>query len=535
MEINAQKNKQHLSIVMIISVLVAITWILSVWRFGFDLADEGYYWYGAQRMLHGEVPMRDFFAYDIGRYAWGALVMHLISNDGIVAVRLSAAIFQLATVSLGVWMIVRMMERNLSLLVKVIFGALVTILMNFWVYPYYKSFDFGSSILVIVLLTIIATSSRPRLWFGAGLILGLVAIIGRNHGVYGAFAAALLISTLWIKSGRPRSYLALVAAFIFGVIAGFSPTFVVALFVDGFAGAFITSVSDMVQSGATNISIPIPWPWTIVKDNSGWLIYLIQVAGGAAFIVLGLVPVIALLRLMTRPLSTMAVNERFMLVLSCAGIFYAHYASARADLTHVALSIVPVLLIVLMIGMQLGRPLVVAGLLLVVSFFILTPEKPYLTELILKKPLSTITVNGTKLRVAANDARRFEAATDALALTKSAKSNFLVLPNGPGLHAMLNNRMPIWEIYAVSKRSRAFEQREIARLEMKPPEMILLSDDPLDFKEERRYSRMHPLMYQWVLQHYHRIPRSPLQSSMWEVYVPNRTQQLEGTSTDHGG
>lgn len=507
--------------VLAVSLLTTIAWIAFVWRFGFDLADEGYYWYGSQRLIHGGIPMRDFLAYDIGRYAWGAFFMHLIGSDGLVGARMSAALFQLVTVALAVWLILRVAGTYLTLPAKITFAVLTTILLNLWVHPYYKSFDYGVSIVVIAMLVMMATTQGVRPWFGAGVILGLVAVVGRNHGVYGAFAAFLLVLFLAIKLPTRRALVTSVLAYIAGVVVGFSPNFAMGLLVDGFTQAFITTLRDLVQSGSANIGLPVPWPWTALRDEYGWVYYFTKLAQGAAFLALILVPLAALVHLVRRPLVRYAPIDYFMLALFCTACGYAHYAFSRADLTHLSHSIVPGLLIVLCFGILIRRPVLTAALLLASSILILAPEKPYLAQAFLGKKLSEIAVNGVTLRVFSIDALRFNAAQHAFSMTPAATTNFLALPNAPGLHAMYKITMPIWEIYALSKRPEAFEKVEISRLEKSPPEMILLSDDPLDFNDAQRYSKMHPLTYQWIGQHYHRVVMPKKWEQMWEVYVKN--------------
>ena len=290
----ANTGANQRSILMALSVICSILWVSWVSHYGFDLADEGYYWYGSQRMLRGGMPMRDYLSYDIGRYAWGALFMHLAGDDGIVGARLSAALFQLLTISLGVWLVLRTMGDRFSLVVTAATVVLTTILLNLWVHPYYKLFDYGAGILVIAMLALMVTSLTARAWFIAGVLLGLIAIIGRNHGVYGAFSAFLFILFIGVKLRDMRLLVKLLLAFIAGVVVGFSPTFALALLVDGFTQAFITTLRDLVQSGSANIGLPIPWPWVAVKDQYGTLYFLMKILQGFAFISLIVAPVAAL-------------------------------------------------------------------------------------------------------------------------------------------------------------------------------------------------------------------------------------------------
>jgi hypothetical protein len=519
---NASGLRSDISVASLVGTLLTVVWILSTWRYGFDIADEGFYWYGAQRMLHGEMPMRDFMAYDVGRYAWSAALMRLLGDDGIVGARMGAALYQICTVVVGVLLALQAADRQIGTFGKVIFAAVVATLLNLWVHPYYKVFDYGTSILIVAMLALMLTSQSSKRWFGAGLILGVAAIMGRNHGVYGAFAGLLLLAFLLIKQGRPGGLVKPALAFVAGTIIGFSPTFVMAVLIDGFASGFIASVRDLISGGSTNIGLPVPWPWTVARASAGWLFWGMGVAKGLCFIAIVFAPFAAIIALARKPLVQFRPVDTITLCASFAGLAYAHYAYSRADLTHLALSIVPLLLILVSLGALLGRAIAMSVALLAVSILTLAPEKPFLAQSLLKQRLATISINGSTLHVFPGVAARLRSAERVFAAVPHARDSFLALPDAPGLYAINKKKMPIWEIYSLWRRDRAFEAPELARLQSAPPQVVLLSDHALDQRPELRYSSMHPVLYQWIVDNYQPGPALPDSSEeSWKIYVRN--------------
>lgn len=520
-------NSRHpLFIALAGGIGVTLCWFLLTWRYGLDLSDEGYYWYGAQRTLRGEVPIRDFLAYDIGRYLWAAGVMALLGDDGIFSARLAAILYQAITVSVGVFLALQAFGTAPGTARKALFAVCVALLLNLWATPYYKVFDYGTSILVVAMLVLMMSSLSPARWFGAGLILGFAAVMGRNHGVYGAAAALLALGFLLFKGGKPRACLGPAFAFVAGTVAGFSPTFIMGLAHPGFLDAFVAGVIEHVHSAttATNIPLPFPWPWKRSLAREGWLLWGNDVLKSLGFVALLLVPALTLLALARKRLGDFTPLHVLLSASAFAGLAYTHYAYSRADVVHLALAIVPLLLILLGCGVLVRGMFPVAVALLGVSVLAVAQDAAVLNGTLMARPMTTVSIDGSTLYVYPYVKDSLQESAAALAAVPDARQNFLAVPDMPGLFAIHRARIGIWEIYALSPRSAMFEQAELARLGRKPPKLVLLSNHALDYRPELSYSRMHPVMYKWVLDNYRRADL-PLARGL-EVYVPKARVQL---------
>ncbi|WP_266183651.1 hypothetical protein [Dyella humicola] len=474
--------------------------ILFAWegRQGFSLWDEGYLWYGVQRVMAGEVPIRDFQAYDPGRYYWSALLMRITGAEGIVALRYTLAVLQAGSLAAALgWLAATCTKRGNTFYLVVCALTLVA-----WMVPRHKSFDISISIALVCVLACWVRRPVGFNYFLAGLMVGLAAYVGRNHGMYGAVASSGVFFYLALRCedwGRWRRGLLM---FVLGGFAGYLPMLATMFLARGFTPALIDNVRFLFEIKATNLPLPVPWPW---RSRFG----IVSITDSLRDLVVGLffVSILVYGCLSTAYVLVSRWNRRPVkpLLVACAfcAIPYAHYAFSRADTSHLAQGIFPTLIGMLVLaGIASPWPrALIAAPLCALSLFVTAP---------MHSGWQCMGARNCTLLVVGSDRIRVDRGTtsDVLTLRKLQSDfapdgqSFFVMPFLPGAYALLGAKAPTWEIFTAWHRDEAFQKAEIAQLKAAKPAFVLIQETSLDGRDELRYKTTHPLIERYVRDNY---------------------------------
>ncbi|MCX5871523.1 MAG: hypothetical protein NTY00_13055 [Deltaproteobacteria bacterium] len=499
LQFESAKNKFLPLQMLALATCVVFTSFMWQGNKGFSLWDEGFLWYGAQRVMLGEVPIRDFMAYDPGRYWWSAAFMSLCSNNGIMTLRGAVAIFQAAGLFVGLLLIARSVKKQ-----NFPYLLLSAIILVVWMFPRHKLFDISLSIFLIGLLAFLVQNPTRRRYFFAGLCVGLVAIFGRNHGMYGVAGSIGVMSWLNIKRVEGPGLIEGFSLWSAGVIAGFMPIFFMALLVPGFAVAFWESIRFLFEVKTTNLPLPIPWPWRVNFASVPLDEAIRGVLVGLLFIDTVVFGVLTILWVVWQKFQNKQVLPA-LVATSFLALPYAHYAYSRADIAHLAQGIFPLLVgCLVLLAMQPAKikwPL--ALMLCTASLWVSHIFHPG-WQCHINKRCVNVEISGSNLQVDPGTSR------DIGLLRKLAEQ---YAPDGqsfvawPGAYALLERKSPIWEIYVLFPRSQAFEKAEIERIKTARPGFVLV-DLPLDGHDELRFQNTHPLIHQYILDNFEPLPIS---------------------------
>ncbi len=506
---------------MLASVIV---FALFLWQGhkGLNLWDEGYLWYGAQRVMLGEVPVRDFMSYDPGRYYWSAAFMNLSDDNGIMALRRAVAVFQV----IGLFAALVLIGQNPASR-GLAYTVLSAVVLAAWMFPRHKLFDISLSILLIGVLTFLVKNPTGLRYFLTGVCVGLVAVFGRNHGVYGGMGSLGVIAWLALGSRGGPGFFRGFASWIAGVVTGFTPILLMMLLLPGFASAFWETIHFLFERKATNLPLPVPWPWKVTFTPLRMGDALREGLIGLFFIAVVIFGLAAMAWAFRQRLAKCATSSVYAIspALTASAFLalpYAHYAYSRADVGHLAQGIFPFLIGSLaLFGVQPPKVKWPAALLLCgASLWVAHASHPG-WQCRLDNACVEIEVSGDVLHVPPDTA-----ATVGLlrALANEYAPNgrsFVVTPLWPGAYSLLERKSPMWAIYALHPQKEEAQRKEIERIKSARPGFVFVYDLALDGRDELRFRHTHPLIHQYILDNFKSVESSNMTPNpAYQIYIP---------------
>lgn len=476
----------------ILAFTLVFGWFFLLHDVGFRLGDEGYLWNNALLTFEHGVPIRDFRAYDPGRYYWVAMWFHLF-GPSVFALRLSIAVIQFAGFFAGL-LVLRRAVSSFAVLLPC--GVLLLLSL----YPREKIFE--ASFVLVALLCAFRQVEEPSCGrhFVSGVAVGMAAFWAKNFGVYlGLGFLLLIVFQSW--GDKRQKLLPLAAAWLLGIVTGYSPMIFMWCTIPGFFYSFADANWRLLGPTSPVKALPIPWPWHYDAGQNREMFLL-----GLTYVAMYSYYAIAFLAVIFRRPS----GSPLLAAATFLGVPLLHHASSRADFCHITTCIGPFLYLLLARfpgdgGSWLRVPVRAAnlGVLVLLSWLILisSAEIKLAVErvrMLAGRPslLKAVEVGGETLFIDRQEEAFLTRLRQCMIPEPTDADGIFIGPYNPGLYFFLQKKSPIWDAFPIHVAGTEEQEKEIAQLGAAKVEWALVSDEPLDGMAERRFSLTHQKVWQ---------------------------------------
>jgi hypothetical protein len=490
---------------VLLGAAVSLTVFALQWRYGFLWSDEGWLWYISQRTALGQVPLRDVFSYDPGRYYWSALIFKLTGSSGLYQQILADYLFAIIGLAAAYFVMVRAgLARSWRIAILLLLGVMIG-------FPRHKIYEQTWSLICVgAIAFVFEAPQRLKRWFVFGVATGLAGFFGRNSGIFFGLAAIIAFVLLSLRRERP-SVGRNTGAFCSGILIGYSPMFIMLFAIPGFAPAFFHSLL-LTPKWAWSLKIPFPWHvhlkglhgMDLVQARAvSWLCLAVPFTYAAS-----------LWRAIRRN-SQLDSVEWLAVAASAAGVGFLVHAFYTADFFHIAEGVVPFLIAAGALSAHLWRSgdhrwsltLFCGMAFLVIASWL--PMEPLVQHLRSKaqahESVQQISIHGKTFEVQAEQAEIMKTVATAFRNCGLHDGGFLAAPYYPGLFAFLNTRAPLWDTYFLWPRSEQAQQEDIAALQQNRTALILLNPQfALNGRESLELIQTNPKLVGYIEAHYQR-------------------------------
>jgi hypothetical protein len=485
--------------------------LMLLWRARAPLgADEGYLWYGVQQWLKGRMPHRDFKSYEPGRYLWcggfarmfgpGLLVVRGASHL-FFALGLAAALCALRALGLG-WPIVACAAAALALLS----------------HPQHKQFEHGAVLLAWT--ADIYLWAFPSTWTlaWAAATTGLALMVGFNLFLY--FGAALLLTlAAGVISGAIAVDRQMLLVLVGSGALGLLP-FATMLCSPGFARNFRRRrVTTVVERGESNLSLPLPWPWRAAPGQLQALDPSHRIGYQWLFLVVLALPPVALVLSVAWPASM-----SMLMPAGALGLFLSHHALSRADPPHIIQSLGPSCLLAFQLG---GSHLGVAMMIVAIALWLVWPLHHPLKRSHRAAEFTRRDAGGYAIDTGQFDGRMLDLVSSLCA--GDSTTPVFAAPAFPALYARLGFDSPVYDTFSLYPAGVPAQQDMIRGIVQSDVRIAVVSNAPVDGREELRFARTHDLVWAFLHDHFSIQPAHALGA---DTHVFTRLDRGDGRLAD---
>ncbi len=497
--------------ILLVSCTLVLLFSVIPANIGIGTVDEGFLYYPSKRILHGEIPIKDMFSYNPGRYYWSAALFKLF-GDGLLSQRYANSLFQLIAMAFGIAVFRKFVNSVPSLIAAGAFLAL-------WMYPSYKVYDSGTIIIAIYFAVRILESPSAKNHFYGGLFVVAASFIGRHHGVFigGGFLAMVVF--MRIKTGPDARFKKNIGVLFFGMALGLIPWLLMFIFISDFFSNFIYSVEVVVKSGMVDHPLPVPWPWSLDYSGLNFSESLNRFFVGLYFVAV-LVLYVAMAFMLFLAGRDKIETRKYLAIPVFLGLFYLLYIFKRSDLMHLAVGIHPLLFGMVALPHTLGvlRSKIPQFLLYVIltfsAVFASGLDQDYVKKLMADKYLyGEWDIGEDTLVIRKDRAGALYRLKKTIDEHVKPDEELLMIPHQVLEYAILDRRSPVWDTVFTFPQLEKKEREMIAQLEGRNVNWAIACDYMVDGNVDYHPAKTHPLFWAYLLENYEKIDQDGLDPS----------------------
>lgn len=481
--------------------------VLPFLRVGVDLSDEGYLVFGTACVLDGKIPIRDFRAYDPGRYYWcGAF--GLVFGRGYFATRIAMAVMMAVALSVFAALILRGTGAPLI-------GGLSCALALIWMQPRTKQIENFFVILSMLLLFNLTQDGGRFEEVALGVALGLAAFFGLNIFVY-LVAASVLVGLLGFGLIQNLS----LASFGVGLGVGFLPVLLMGLMARGYARDYLRrKLIALLRRGTTNLKLPLPWLWTREKTRFDQMPPLHRWSFRGLFTLMPMLFFCGLSLPLVVEASALSDALRLVFVASAVGLVSFHHTVSRADLVHIFQPTLCLAVVLSAGSFALLGPIgamVLLCLALVGSVGLVWTELFHLPKYRkVRDDLEPLDCATDRLWLPAQLRAQIEALQQVTQTYTTKDAPILAVPVQIGLCTLFERQHAAYDSFPVYPSQAPARRAMMEDLERSRPKLLLIETMAVDARKELIFLKNYPNVAELIASEY--VQLSPIGKT--EVYV----------------